>query len=595
MRTNPSEYYNSNIGKYRAALLKLAQSNRRIAALRLLAALLLVALVLAMFYQKPVYVFALAGLLLLVAFIKLVKMHLKIKAQTKLNENLLQINENEIQALSGNHGAFQAGNHFLTHDHAHAYDLDLFGKNSLYQRLCRCSVAESQAYLAQLLCQNNRLSVAENQAIIKELMLKADWRQELQANGQLHKENDGYSQLKNWFVSDYQFIGNKGFKALRYIIPSLMAFAVLLWLLGAIAGNVVVLAFIINLGLVGRHVKKVNAFHASLSRKQHLLDAYARLLNIIGKEQFVQQELQQIQTDADGGNKAINQFGKWVGLLDARLNIMIAVLLNGVLAWDIVYCLKIESWKKQYSEQMGKWISAIAAIESYNSLANYAFNHPQFCWPQQVDDDIINAQNMGHTFLSETKRVCNDFQLSAKGQVVLLSGANMSGKSTFLRTVGINLVMARQGLPVCATHFSFKPIPVFTSMRINDSLQDSESYFYAELKRLKFIIDEIKSGREIFVLLDEILRGTNSNDKHKGSAALIAQLIGLQTSAIVASHDISLSVLEEKYTGKLLNRSFEVENRAGELVFDYKLRQGVCKNLNASYLMEKMGIINNNE
>jgi len=154
--------------------------------------------------------------------------------------------------------------------------------------------------------------------------------------------------------------------------------------------------------------------------------------------------------------------------------------------------------------------------------------------------------------------------------------------------------MANMGLPVCAQLFKFKPIPIYTSMRINDSLLESESYFYAELKRLKFIVDTIAKGEEIFVLLDEILRGTNSNDKHKGSAGLIEQLLGLQTSGIVASHDISLSVLENKYPGKLLNRSFEVENANGELVFDYKLREGVCQNLNATYLMEKMGVIGKN-
>ena len=266
------------------------------------------------------------------------------------------------------------------------------------------------------------------------------------------------------------------------------------------------------------------------------------------------------------------------------------VILNGVFLWDVRRVLAIEEWKESNLPKTKDWIAIVAEMDAFNSMGNYVYNHPNFTWPICSQTSLIRAENLGHPFLVDGQRVDNDFELNPDGQLVLLSGANMSGKSTFLRTIGLNMVMAEMGLPVCAKTFELKPIPVYTSMRINDSLQDSESYFYSELKRLKFLIDHIKEGNEIMVLLDEILRGTNSNDKHQGSIGLIEQLLELKTSGIIASHDITLSSLAEKHPNKILNRSFEVENQNGELVFDYKLREGVCQNLNASYLMKKMGI-----
>jgi DNA mismatch repair ATPase MutS len=220
-----------------------------------------------------------------------------------------------------------------------------------------------------------------------------------------------------------------------------------------------------------------------------------------------------------------------------------------------------------------------------------AANNPEFVFPLINNNDFnMQMKDAGHPLLDYKTRVCNNFVIPEQKYAVIVTGANMAGKSTFLRTVGVNMVFAMMGSVVCASEFKMSPIGIFTSVRTNDSLQKSESYFYAELKRLKAIIDDLNADNKMFVIIDEMLRGTNSKDKHHGSVALTEQLLRLNAASIVATHDIMLGNLQNKYPNNVINKRFEVQIKDNKLDFDYKLQDGVSQSLNATFLMKKMGI-----
>lgn len=591
MSNSLKEYYQGRIHSFSKALAAKKQESRKLATIRLSLLAVAIVLVVAAFKTDLTAPFLIGAGVVLAVFIFLVKKHFLVKRDVQRLQYLVLVNENEVKAIEGTFSFNTDGKHHLNFDHANAFDLDLFGTASLYQRLYRGTTTEGDEHLAKAILFPEVDQIKERQAYLKELSEKVDWRQKYQAEGLLQQGQSGYKGLQAWIKEPVEFVNNKLISALVMVSPFVFMALLVVYGFDLVPGIVPGVYFIIQLGIVGAFLKKIQAFHGALSKKQNELDAYANLLDMTLSETFEHSVLSELRDRAQGGSAAIQQFGRLIGLLDSRLNMFMGILLNGAFLWDLRYVSKIEAWKLDNADKLKGWVDVIAQFESHNSFANYVYNHSDFAWPEYATAEALDAVHLGHPFLDATKRISNDFKLSANGQLVLLSGANMSGKSTFLRTIGLNLVMAQMGLPVCATSFAFKPVPVYTSMRINDSLQESESYFFAELKRLKYIIDIIKDGKEIFVLLDEILRGTNSNDKQKGSIGLIEQLTRLQTSGIIASHDITLASLADEYPGKVLNRSFEVENEDGELVFDYKLREGVCQNLNASYLMKKMGVI----
>ncbi|MFY0671859.1 MAG: hypothetical protein JXQ87_00560 [Bacteroidia bacterium] len=591
MTNKPIDFYRRRLKELEKELQQLRQRSQRIVTVRLITVIVAIAVGVFSYNQDWLEIGAVVIAVIFGAFLWQIKRHNALKSLVKNIENLLLINTSELKAIEGDFSDFENGLQLIDFDHRNLYDLDLFGKKSLFQRLNRTTTTEGKTALSEFIKKQDGNNLSQLKELHQELAAEVLWRQDFQSVGMLAPKNKGYQELKSWFEEKPVLLGNRALKIISQFSPFAFVAILILYFVSIIPQWVPVVYFFAHLGIIGIKVKDINALHSQLSKKQNNLDAYAGLLDSLAKANFKNAKLNDLKARATGGFSSINQLKRLINLLDSRLNLIMGIVLNGAFLWDYRLVFQIEKWKKEQASKLEDWISIIAATETHCSLGNYVFNHPDFVWPKETQEVLVKAEDLAHPFLQTNGRVANDFELDPKGQVVLLSGANMSGKSTFLRTVGLNLIMAKVGLPVCAKSFIFKSVPVYTSMRINDSLQESESYFFAELKRLKFIMDTIKRGDEIFILMDEILRGTNSNDKHKGSAGLIKQLIALNTSGIVASHDITLSALENEYPNKLLNRSFEVENEDGELVFDYKLREGVCQNLNASYLMEKMGIV----
>jgi DNA mismatch repair ATPase MutS len=368
-----------------------------------------------------------------------------------------------------------------------------------------------------------------------------------------------------------------------------------LWISGTTGYSPFVLSSLLQVITGLTHARTSNAIHDHLSRKSKMVNKYAALLSLVESESFASPALQQLQQQLCTGNTrstdSLRQLKKIVDALDVRQNIVMASVLNTVLLWDIQVIRRTETWRAKYKAAFDQWIEVLAEFDAFISLAGHARIYPNHVFPVlESGTRNIDAVQLGHPLIPANKVVANDYTLQGKPAIDLLTGANMAGKSTFLRTIGVNLVLAMAGAPVCAKSFTFSPILLFTSLRTNDSLQENESFFYAELKRLQQLILLYEQGDTVFFLLDEILKGTNSKDQHEGSRALIQKLLTLKGKGIVATHDVELSVLEEEYPVSIRNICFEITIREDKLNFDYTLRKGVCRTMNASFLMKKMRI-----
>jgi DNA mismatch repair ATPase MutS len=360
-----------------------------------------------------------------------------------------------------------------------------------------------------------------------------------------------------------------------------------------IADQILILWIFVGLGISGFYYNKVNELYKEASNAKDTFKQYHKLLNEIETASFDSQILkekqQEIETESQKASVIFAKFSKILDAFDQRNNLIIAFFGNAFLLRDLKLAYNLEKWMDSYKSKVADWIKVIAFFDSQNTLANFAFNHTGFVFPEiEQHKNVITAKNLGHPLLKVMQRVDNDFTIENQ-QFFIVTGANMAGKSTFLRTVSLSIVMGNMGLPVCADEFKYSPIKLITSMRTSDSLADNESYFFSELKRLKFIVDEIKN-EDYFIILDEILKGTNSTDKAIGSKKFVQKLVSSKSTGIIATHDLSLCEIEKELE-EVQNYYFDAEIIDDELFFDYKLKEGICKNMNASFLLKKMEII----
>ena len=268
----------------------------------------------------------------------------------------------------------------------------------------------------------------------------------------------------------------------------------------------------------------------------------------------------------------------------------IYLILNSIFLFDFILLAKAEKWRANYKDEISGWFGAVAEFEALNSIAAFAFANEDYVFPGIMEKAyFFHGTNLGHPLIPDGQRVKNNFKLEGRGNSCIITGSNMAGKSTFLRTVGINAVLALTGAPVCADSFQISNIRVFTSMRTKDNLEENISSFYAELLRLKMLLGQINEDKPVLFLLDEILKGTNSTDRHIGAESLILQLNKTNTFGLVSTHDLELGNLQKK-NNQITNYNFSSRIDGEEIIFDYKLRKGICKSTNASQLMAKIGI-----
>jgi len=544
-----------------------------------------------------------AGIIVLIIsaflFILLVKYYTILAEKIHFTSNIIRINESELKGFQGDYSAFNGGNEWIDKDHDFSMDTDLFGNDSLFRFLNRTVTGFGRETLARWLSKPYlfRNYIETRQEAVKELAPEISWRQEFMAHGlgePLEKED--VESLKSWLEEKESFLSSSTLKTLILLSPVLTVSLLVLALLNLIPFNILGFLFILNLLFVGAYLKKTNRIHTMVSRKFSLLSSFEKLISLFGNEQFRSQILKgaagRLISDNKSAALTIRELRRIIEAFDSRLNIFAGFLLNGLILWDFQCLIRLESWKAESAGQLPEWLETIGEVDALVSLANHAYNNPEYVFPEITSGEpVIDAVNMGHPLIEEKARIHNDFLMSSKGLICIITGANMSGKSTFLRTVAVNLVMGMAGTVVCASRFRFIPCNLFSSMITTDSLSKNESYFYAELKRLKTLKEKLESGEEFFFLLDEILKGTNSEDKSTGSKLFLSRLTDLNGTGIIATHDLSLGKMEHKFPGKIFNKCFEVEIEGENIIFDYKLRDGITRHMNAGLLMRQMGIL----
>ncbi len=531
------------------------------------------------------------------AFLFLVQRSVSFEKQLKYLQNLVDINTNEIKGIHRDFGPFDPGTEFIHPDHDYSYDLDLFGENSFFQFLNRTVTSGGKNRLAGSVQKSNldAETIRQKQLAVNELAEALDWRQQFLASGR-NAESDRSSNLIFNHEDVIQLKHASFLKTTLFILPATTILLGALWAVGFIPNHFFYLAVFAQWMLFLLYSRTISVFSKAFGVKTKLLNQYADLLFLIEKKEF-QSEYLIAQKDilfnhGKPASQITSSLQKILNELDYRQNILIGFVLDSILLWDIRCIYRLYQWQKNYGDKLGKWFEVIAEIDSLISLANLNYNHPEWSVPTIYPGGFtIQAENLGHPLIAAGKRIDNHFDLCNGEQVVIVTGANMAGKSTFLRTVGINLILASQGCKVCATSFGFSPVRLFTNMRTTDNLMKDESYFYAELLRLKYMLDLLRNGESLFIIIDEMLKGTNSIDKLNGSVELLKQLVQLKTHCMVATHDLKLTELAEHFPGIIKNQCFEVNLAGDELQFDYKLKNGVTSTMNATFLMKKMGII----
>ena len=587
----PATYFKQQLDKHSVTLAKLKRKALLFSMLRLVVFLTVVALV--YFFTDSRWIIVTALVLGIAAFLFLVAKYTDVKAEREFHKRLKQLNEDELKVLDNELEHLDGGEEYIRDEHFFSKDIDLFGPRSIFQWINRSGTEEGRTYLANLLVSNDVKDVSKKQEAIRELSQLSDWRQHFQVTASIIDSEVKTSEiLRN--LSEYKSEVPKIFKWIPLVFSTISFLVIILYSFGVIPAFLLGAWFFLGLGISGFYLKAINRLYVKIGKIKDNLSQYASLIAALESQKFSTQLNIAFQSSLEtAGKKAsliLGELGRDVSNLDQRNNIFFGILANGFLLWDLKFGNRIEHWIESHTKHVQIWLEVVSKFDAYNSLANYAFIKPNYVYPliSNTETEVMSATGLGHPLLKEDKRVDNNVSI-LNGDFFIITGANMAGKSTFLRTVGLNLVMANCGLPVCANSFTYKPIKLISSMRTSDSLKDDESYFFSELKRLKTIVEAIKQDT-YFIILDEILKGTNSKDKAEGSKQFVKRLVASQSTGLIATHDLSLCTVSDEYD-QVKNYFFEAEIIQDELYFDYKLKEGICQNMNASFLLKKMDIV----
>ncbi|MEN9549274.1 MAG: hypothetical protein RIR12_1865 [Bacteroidota bacterium] len=592
---NPAIFYKAQIDKLSTSLQQLYKRKTTIGWLRLMSMMGILAPTAIAIIDSEALWLPVTGSFIY-CFIRLLYMDVNNNDGIRNHQHLLQINNTELLVLQHQFTQLPSGANHQPAQHAYANDLDMLGHSSLYQYINRTQTEQGAALLIQALLKPSDMGIIlQRQEAVKELSIASTWRHQLQAYGittpiTLAAEE----KIKHWLQSPLAFINTKYWAILRLLLPAIPFSLLGLHLGGLINANgfySLIIVCLIGASLIS---KKVMPAYRQLEKIAPQLAALAKIVRWIEQTNFkadLLQKLSQQYLQPKAASHRIKLLQRILERLDIRLNPVVFIPLNTFLFWDLQQVLALEKWKKENLHQVEKWFKTLAEIELLTSLATFKFNNPHVSFPTFTNEPgVLIAKQLGHPLIPPHKMVRNSITIQQGQQLCLITGSNMAGKSTFLRSTGINIVLAMMGAPVDAAAFTLSPMQVLSSMRVTDNLEESTSTFYAELKKLKEVVDAVNKHQNVFLLLDEILRGTNSADRHTGSKALIHQLVKHKATGMLATHDIGLAQLGNEYPTHLHNYHFDVQIKADELYFDYQLKEGVCTSMNASLLMKKIGI-----
>lgn len=533
---------------------------------------------------------------LVAGFLVLVRRHTSMTAKRDLVLIHINIIDHELRALTGDYSSFDDGAVYAAPGHPYSLDLDLYGKRSIYQMLCRC-ISTTGAQLLAARLGANQISAADSQQyqeIVQDLSKHPGFLQDFRVTGIAQAEGKGaYQHILEWLAGKDLFISQPLVRIASVVLPaSSLVFIAWSGFIGAFHVGLTI-TIIINWVVLAIYRKQTTATTRQLGLAQSLVGKYGGLLQQAATYSSQQPWLAATAARAAGATTAVNRLKQLLNLIESRSNGMVGPIMNSFFLMDIRSLMQLERWRKQHHAQLHQAMDDMAAMDALVSCAVYAFNHPEYTYPVFTTAGTpMIAQGLRHPLLHAASAVGNDFSIGQQERFYLLTGANMTGKSTFMRTIGVNLLLMRLGLPLPAVRFSAPPLLLFTSMRITDSVQDDISYFRAELNRIKELIDTVRQTPEPYlILLDEPLRGTNSTDKQQGTRSILETLLRCHAMGIVATHDTGLCDMATQYPGQITNYHFESNISPTGLTFDFKLKPGGSTSNNATLLMRQMGIV----
>lgn len=589
------QFYNE---KHNACKREVAQLSRRIHLYGTIRLILFIGLFITLyiFSNSDWQVWALITTLFTIPFVLLMVYHTHLYNQRKWKETLLLLCENELKGLDYDFNAFDGSTDKVNSGHSFSIDLDLFRDRSFFQSINRTSTYIGNERLAEWLLEplNDKQKIIERQQAIQELSSLTSFRQNFYVEGSLKPgKKEDYKRLSELTDTLSYFSDSLLWKILLWAFPIVWTALIIAVIIGLIDVSILSFAIVLSMVIAYSQAKKTTRLHNQVNKLENLFVTYSSLIHLIEDTPF-KSALLNCQKERFGtetkASLAIRRLSRAIGALDQRLSAA-GLILQIFTLRDVRTSIRIERWMQVYKDKMPLWFDALATVDALNSMGGFGFNHPGYIYPEIADNYFkMEGKQLGHPLMNREKCVKNDISIKETPSFLIITGANMAGKSTYLRTVGLNHVLACCGMPVCAESLTIYPAKLVTSLRTSDDLMSNESYFFAELKRLKMIIDRLQSGEKLFIILDEILKGTNSVDKQKGSLALMKQLVKLDSCGIIATHDLVLGTLADEFPKQISNFRFEADITNNELTFSYLLRPGIAQNMNACFLMQKMGI-----
>jgi len=600
-RTEIISFFKNRIQEFKTQEIHFRKLDQRLSFFRITWFILILIGIVMLANSRAFYEMAGLGILGLFIFIFSIKYHQKIKFKFRQFQILRQINDQEIKRLKGDFSTFQSdGSSFINVEHPYTSDLDIFGKNSLFQWLCRSSTVSGQKKLAEFLKQpaSNSIILLRQEAIA-ELAQNTDFRHQFEAYGKHFQNLEKVQKFTNPFTFEELIFKDKKLIILSFLMPILLGLS----LIGSFFGVPILISvviFIANSLILRKNFQKISNITQKTIQYLTEIQAFVFLAEMVERTSFKSSHLIQLRkslleentSEKNSASLVIKKLYQTIENLSFRENPYFYLFFNIPFLWELHQIRRFEHLRVKYESQFPKWFEVIAEIDALNSFGGIAFAQEEFHFPEITEIPYhFEAKNLAHPLIFPLEqRIANDFKMSKKRVCNLITGSNMSGKSTFLRTVGLNIVLASAGAPVCADRLQVTPFQLFTSMRTQDSLSESTSSFYAELKRIQQLLELVESGEAVCYFLDEILKGTNSDDRHRGAKALIKQLQNQGVSGFISTHDLELGKQTDSMPHTVRNFSFNSQINGEELRFDYKISEGICQSFNASILMQKIGI-----
>lgn len=547
--------------------------------------------------QDSFVVLGVGIVILLAAFVALVAQQGKYERLRDYHLDLERINLNEINNLQSGVNLYDNGQKYSNEKHFYTSDLDIFGNASLYNLVNRAATSAGNDKLADWLsAPANKATILSRQKAVQEIAENTDWKVNTQTKllFATKEDTDQMKQLFMYLKTPLHLTGERWLSIYIKVAPYLL-FGVLL--AGAFLSPyftvIAIILGLVNMSILvakGSYLLKAGSIAGKIS---DMLAKYAIVFNAIETQQWQSQRCAQLneKLKANQTSKNIAELSKLINKLSYSLIMIVGFILNVFFLWALKQIIVIEKWKHNNHQNFEEAFDVIAEFEALISLAVPAINYPDWIYPTIAETAgyTLKANHLAHPLIRD-KRVDNDYELQDAFKIDIITGSNMAGKSTFLRTIGINTVLALSGAPVCASEMEVSVITIVSYMRIKDSLNESTSTFKAELDRLQMLLAAVEKEHRVFFLIDEMLRGTNSMDKYLGSKAVIEQLIAKKGVGMVATHDLQIARLEDKYPDYVRNYYFDIQVQNGEMLFDYKLKHGECKTFNASLLLKQIGI-----